>query len=143
MPVSISPVGPDDPVETMRILTRRSHDTQRNTETTLDRVDGLRIELGGRIDQLDAQIAEVAVGSARVEGKLDILVGAVSRSLDAQSQGHISAITARIEMERTDQLASINARRERWKLAQNVIIKAIAGIGVAWAAIATAIAKGC
>lgn len=140
MPV---PPGSDDHLETMRLVARRAHDTQQTTQTTLDRVGALRYELGQRIDQLDSQVGELAVSSARVEGKLDILVGSVSRSLDAQSQVHISAVTARIEMEKTGQRALIDERKERMKLIRDVIIKVIAGVGVVWATIATVLAKGC
>lgn len=139
----------DDPIETLRAVVRRSRDSEQAAKHTLDRVDGLRSELGRRIDSLDlkvdsvdGKVDELAVGHARIEGALEVLNGHLARRLDAESAVHVSARTARIEIEKTGELAKIDERKARNAWLRDIGLKILAAGGVlSW--LATALAKGC
>lgn len=110
----------------------------RTSQSTLDQVGELRKELGSRIDQLDARVDGLAVTSANIEGKLDILVD-VSRERRAIQ---ISAVQASIEVEKTGQLAAIAEGKAQGDFKRTVGLKVIAGIGAAWGLVSAMILAG-
>lgn len=133
-----SGVAHEGSVETMQAIARRQHDTIRTAQTTLDSVGELRTEFGGRIDQLDARVDDLSVASARVEGKLDILVEVSKERRILQ----VSAVQASIEVEKTGQLAKIGEGQARADFRRTVGLKIIAGIGAAWALLSAMILAG-
>lgn len=123
---------------------RRQKQTQDTSSATLDHVQALRTELGGRIDRLDERVDLAAVASASVAGKMDILTDVVRRSLDEQSQIRVSRVTASIDVERTSDLAVIDERKARRAFPRELAFKviAIAGPPIA-AAIALLVQSRC
>lgn len=129
----------------MQAIARRAHDTERTVGATLtrvgetiDRVDALRVELGGQIGVLDARLDALAEQAARMDGKLDVLVD-VSRE---RGQIHVAAVSAMVEVEKTGQLAAINERKAKSEFRRTIGLRAVAGVGAVWALISAMILAG-
>lgn len=130
-----------DPIEAMRRTTRAVRDTQKTSEVTLDRVDGLRREFGARIEQIDAKVDGLAVDNARAEGKLDVLVEELRADRSARSAITVSAVQATIDVHKTGQLAAIDEVTKRRAYRRQAALAIIAGAFALWAAIVSA--RGC
>lgn len=115
----------DDDTVRRSPLGRAVRDTQRAAVGASDRVDALRTELGARIDCLDAKVDDLGMCTARVEGAVGVLVD----ELRAAREVRVTATVARIEVEKTGEIAKVNeavsVRADRRQLA----LKAIAVAG--------------
>lgn len=113
-------------------LTRQTRDT---AASTLDRVGKLRSEVLDRLDRQDRQVDFVA-------GQLSIVIDELSAERAERAAIRMSEHQAQIEARRTDQLALIDERKAKNEYRRNVIIKVIAALGTAWAAISAALLGG-
>lgn len=142
----VLPVEPKDPhAETIEAIARRAHDTERTAGATLtrvgethDQVAALRVELGGRIGVLEERFNELAEQTARMDGKLDVLVD-VSRE---RGQIHVAAVSAMVEVEKTGQLEAINERKAKAEYRRTIGLRAVAGVGAVWALVSAMILAG-
>ena len=112
----------------IRAAVRTVKDTRVVVGHAADSVAALRTELGSRIQGVEDRVSEIATDCAAANGKLDILTGMFDKQL-----------TARLELDRTAQLATIDAGKQRAEFWRSVIIKVLAGAGVVWAAISAAL----
>lgn len=127
-------------------LGRAVRETQQTVRGAADRVEDLRRELGGRIDQLVDKVDRVEVTGARMEGKLDILCDELSVARRASSAIHVSAVTAQIEVEKTGEIAKVEeaAAGLKFKRARDLKIIAIVGsVATALATLTTLLAGRC
>lgn len=141
--VPVEPAAATDTAATIRLIARQQRDTAQDVSKSLDRVDGLRAELNGRIDQLDGKVDELAVGAARVEGAVSVLVEELRQDRVERSEIRVSVAQATIEVEKTGEVAKINEavavrsdRRQFW-------LKGIAILGPIAATLATLLASRC
>lgn len=127
----------------LETIGRQQRDTQQKVSSTLDRVGQLDERLTARIDQLDAKVDEMAVSSARVEGKVDILVDTLHQDREERREIRVSKVQAVIEVEKTGEVAKINeavaVRADRRQL----LLKVVAAVGPIVAALATLLATRC
>lgn len=114
-------------------LGRAVRDTQRTAQGTADRVDSLRRELGGRIDQLDGKVDDLALTSARVEGQVGVLVD----ELKAARTIRVSAVSAAIEVEKTGEIAKVEDAADEKKFKRRRELKLMAIVGTLATTIAT------
>ena len=97
-----------EPAKALEAIGRAARDTQQTMSTTLDRVGALDAKLGGRIDQLDSKVDDLAIASARVEGKVDVLTDELRVSRIERSEIRVSTVQAAIEIEKTGEIAKVN-----------------------------------
>lgn len=131
-PNEITPEHTPPPVnvpEALAQIGRRQKLTQETSAGTHEQVQALRTELGSRIDQLDGRVDGMAVQSATVAGKMDVLIDVVNRSLDEQSVIRVSRVTASIDLGKTSELAEIDERRARRAFPRELVFKVIAIVG--------------
>lgn len=118
-------------------------DTEQAANKAADRVAELRTELGGRIDQLDAKVDELAVGGARVEGALEVLTDELRSERASRAQIRVSAVQAEIEVEKTGEIAKLTEAAAVREHRRKRTIKMIAIVGPIITALATALATKC
>lgn len=121
--------APETVPEAFAQIGRRQKQVQETSANTLDQVQGLRTELGGRIDRLDGRVDELTSVSANVSGKMDVLTDVVQRSLDEQSQIRVRRVTASIDVERGADLATIDERKARRAFPRELGLKITALVG--------------
>lgn len=126
----------DDDTDTQR-LRRALRNTEDTARGTSDRVDILRKDLARRIDQLELRVAEISSASARVEGKVDVLVETTREDRNERRTLRMVSVQAEVELEKTGEIVRLNeavaVRADRRKLA----LKALAVIGPIAAAAVT------
>lgn len=130
-------------VEDTNAFRRAVRDTQQAANQASDRVGLLRTELGGRIDQLDAKVDNLALGAARVEGSLDVLTEELRAERATRAMIRLSSVQAEIEVEKTGEIAklteaaAVREHRRRWT------IKAMAVVGPIITALIALLASRC
>jgi len=121
--------------EPMALMARSARQTADVTAKTLDRVGQLRHAV---MDHLHRQDTDIAV----VKGKLDVLLEELKVARRERSAIHVSAVQARIDVERTGEIAKIDETAARRKHSRDLAIKIIAVVGPIVAAIISALAVG-
>lgn len=134
---------PSDEVTDALQIGRVVRDTQQTVRGTADRVDQLRGELGGRIDQLDAKVDKVELTSARVEGKVDILVDELEVARRERSMIRVSSVQAAIEVEKTGEVAKITEAAAVRADRRQLLLKSVAVAGPVIAAALGLLAGRC
>ncbi len=113
-------------------LTRQARDT---AASTLSHVGKLRTEVIERLDRQDRQIDFVA-------GQLAVVVDEARAEREERAAIRLSEHQAQIEARRTDQLALLDERKAAATHRRNVVIKVIAALGAAWAAVSAYLLGG-
>jgi hypothetical protein len=121
--------------EPMAMMVRNARQTADVSAQTLDRVGQLKAAV---MDHLHRQDTDIAV----VKGKLDVLLEELKVARRERSAIHVSAVQARIDVERTGEIARIDETAARRKHSRDLAIKIIAVVGPIVAAIISALAVG-
>lgn len=132
----------DDTADMRSPLGRAVRDTQRTVVGAADRVESLRVELGGRIDVLDSKVDDIALSNARVEGQVGVLVD----ELQAARTIRVTAAQASIEIEKTGEIAKVEDGMAERKHRRDLAIKyaTIAGsLAATGATLITLLASRC
>jgi|1185.fasta_scaffold33012_3 hypothetical protein len=123
---------PDEP---MALMARSARETADTSARTLDRVSELRSDV---VSHLHRQDTEIAV----VRGQLEVLIDELKVARRERSAIQVATVQARIEVERTGEIAKIDETAARRKHSRDLAIKIIAVVGPIVAAIISALAVG-
>lgn len=121
----------------LETIARSARDTSDMSARTLDRVGGLRAEIMGHLGKQDAQISGI-------EGKLDMLIDEFQVDRAERSAIRVSKQKARIEIEKTDEIALIDEKADQAKHRRALTLKILVVAGpVVSAIVAALVAGGC
>jgi hypothetical protein len=129
------PSGHHQQPVTLALIDRRVRDTAGQAKETIDRVGALRVELFAHLERQDGAIASV-------NEKIDLLLDVVAVERRERSAIHIAATAARIEVQKTGELAVIEEKTARSKYNRELLIKVLAIVGPIIASLITALALG-
>lgn len=152
----VTPPPSGDPTDALDRIGRNVRLTAKQAQATVDRVDGLRHEMGSRLTRVEARIDQVAddvahgreVG-ARNEGKLDTLIdvldaerksraqyeAAAAAALTASTEVTRSRALSMIESEASDRAAQRTERAESHRHWRAIALRILAGVATVWAAV--------
>lgn len=124
-----------EPRASLETIARSARDTSDMSARTHDRVGVLRAEIVGHLGRQDAQISGI-------EGRLDLLIDEFRVDRNERSQLRISKIQARIEVEKTGEIALIDEKSDHKKYRRALILKILLVAGPVISAVATALLAG-
>lgn len=152
----VTPPPSGDPSDALDRIGHNVRLTARNAQATVDRVDGLRQEIGSRLARVEARIDQVADDvshgretAARNEGKLDALIDVIDAERKSRAQYETAAAAAlaastevtrsralsQIEAEASDRAAQRTELTESHRHWRAIALRILAGIGAVWAAV--------
>lgn len=134
------PLSPADPDQAIRNVDRRTRDTAEISRSTLDKVGELRREIAGHLGRQDERVLELSEHVAGVDGKLDILLEILAENRREASQIRISQVTARVEVDKSREMALIDDEADRKRKRRELILAVWGAIGTIGTAIAAAMA---
>jgi uncharacterized coiled-coil DUF342 family protein len=135
---------PRDDAETLRLIGRDTRSTEQTARATHDVVGELRREVRSDIKRIDSQVSKLSdhVGELRettagVVGKLEVLVDELQTDRRERSSVRVAGAVAHIEVETTAEIARIDERKASNQHRRDLVLKAVAVLGPAAAAILT------
>jgi hypothetical protein len=103
--------------------------------------DGIK-EVDRKVDELAGHVVNLSLSQAEMVGKLDLVLE--DRAVDRQAGAtiRVESVRSEIKVRETNQIAAIEARRERGKFWRDVALRVFAAIAALWAVVSGLMLSG-